>query len=209
MSKSDYPFEEYAPGQWWVGELSSISTVACPSKDAVRAVAVAISFTNEAFKEVARLQAENQKVSKACELWLKLLNEAIAERDTFKAEVERLKALPHGQILAESAGRYLLSSGAENFVGEVFTIEADDGTTKFEVVVTTQKVGAKSPGEVCNELQSELTKALELLEGVKGIVSKKEATMFGSAPEVMKELRVYLAHQSTPAKGATEDETTS
>lgn len=85
-----------------------------------------------------------------------VINGLTAEVARLTAELERLKNLPHGQILAESAARHLLNSGAQNFIGDVFTIEADDGETKFEIVVTTQKVGAKSPGEVCNELQTKL-----------------------------------------------------
>ncbi len=115
-----------------------------------------------------------------------------AERDALKAEVGRLKNLPHGQILAESAARHLLDSGAANFVGDVLSIDVDDGTTKFEIVVTTQKVGAKSPGEVCHELQSELTKARELLaEVIDGT---------GTSPGANKrygKIRAYLASVPT------------
>ena len=85
--------------------------------------------------------------------------DVVANLDAALAEVERLKNMDHRQILAESAAKYLLDSGAENFIGDVFTIEADDGLVKFEVIVTTQKVGAKSPGEVCKDLQQRLTVA--------------------------------------------------
>jgi len=86
-------------------------------------------------------------------------DEGLAREAELRGEIERLKGLPHGQILAEAAAKHLLDSGAENFVGEVFTIDADDGQTQFEIVVTTQRVGAKSPGEICNELQQRLAKA--------------------------------------------------
>ena len=91
----------------------------------------------------------------------RVVDQVTAERDAAISEVERLKNIDHRQILAESAAKYLLDSGAENFIGDVFTIEADDGQTKFEVIVTTQKVGAKSPGELCNELKQRLTAADE------------------------------------------------
>lgn len=99
------------------------------------------------------------------------LDRVTAERDAALTEVERLKNIDHRQILVESAAKYFLDSGAENFIGDVFTIEADDGKTKFEVIVTTQKVGAKSPGELCNELQQRLTAAdgrVDVLETRKG-----------------------------------------
>lgn len=85
--------------------------------------------------------------------------DVVAKLEAALAEVDRLKNIDHRQILAESAAKYLLDSGAENFIGDVFTIEADDGLAKFEVIVTTQKVGAKSPGEVCKDLQQRLTVA--------------------------------------------------
>ncbi len=85
--------------------------------------------------------------------------DVVAKLDAALAEVDRLKNIDHRQILAESAAKYLLDSGAENFIGDVFTIEADDGLVKFEVIVTTQKAGAKSPGEICKDLQQRLTVA--------------------------------------------------
>src|SRR6185436_20302358 len=96
------------------------------------------------------------------------LNLVTAERDAALAEVERLKNIDHRQILADSAAKYLLDSGAENLIGDVFAIEADDGQTKFEVIVTTQKVGAKSPGELCSELQQRLTAADERADVLDG-----------------------------------------
>ena len=86
-------------------------------------------------------------------------NEAERREAALREENNRLKNIDHRQILAESAAKYLLDSGAENFIGDVFTIEADDGVAKFEVIVTTQKVGAKSPGELCNDFQQRLTDA--------------------------------------------------
>jgi len=108
-------------------------------------------------------------------VWLKASaqrDEGLAREAELRGEIERLKGLPHGQILAEAAARHLLDTGAENFVGEVFTIDADDGQTQFEIVVTTQKVGAKSPGEVCNDLQQRLAEAHDLLTFVKKCLVK-------------------------------------
>lgn len=59
-----------------------------------------------------------------------------------REELARVKGLDHNQLLAESAAQHLIKRGAENYTGEVFTIQLDDSTTKFEVVVSTQKVGA-------------------------------------------------------------------
>lgn len=89
---------------------------------------------------------------------------ALAREAALRGENTRLRSMDHRQILAESAAKYLLDSGAENFIGDVFTIEADDGFTKFEVIVTTQKVGAKSPGELCNDLKHRATVAENLLQ---------------------------------------------
>ena len=94
----------------------------------------------------------------------------VAQLDAALAEIERLKNIDHRQILAESAAKYLLDSGAENFIGDVFTIEADDGLVKFEVIVTTQKVGAKSPGEVCKDLQQRLTVAERRENALEGLL---------------------------------------
>lgn len=52
-------------------------------------------------------------------------------------ELKQLREQPSA-LLAESAARQLIESGAVNFVGSVFTITADAGGEQFEVVVTTQ-----------------------------------------------------------------------
>ena len=109
------------------------------------------------------------------------LQRVTVERDAALVEVERIKNMDHRQILAESAAKYLLDSGAEYFIGDVFTIEADDGQTKFEVTVTTQKVGAKSPGELCNELQQRLTAADERADELEGLLRELLAGT-GSSP---------------------------
>lgn len=75
-----------------------------------------------------------------------------------EAEVTRLRSLDHAQILADSAARKLLAGGAENYVGDVFTITVDNGEA-FEIVVTTQRVGAKSPHELHAEASAKLEDA--------------------------------------------------
>ncbi|WP_274644245.1 hypothetical protein [Pseudomonas serbica] len=95
------------------------------------------------------------------------------EMAALRAELERIRGLNHFQILAEAAGRHLVDSGAENYVGHVFTISLDDGTAQFEVVVTTQKVGAKSPHDrlvACEQRNAELIEVLKgLPEGFKDL----------------------------------------
>lgn len=86
------------------------------------------------------------------------------EMSELRAELDRIRNLNHAQILAESVGRHLLNSGAENYTGEVFTIALDDGSDQFEVVVTTQKVNGKSPHDLLlasERRNAELTKLLK------------------------------------------------
>lgn len=82
-----------------------------------------------------------------------------------EAEVARLRSLDHAQILADSAARKLLAEGAENYVGDVFTITVDNGEA-FEIVVTTQRVGAKSPHELHAEANAKLEYATQLLRDI-------------------------------------------
>lgn len=86
---------------------------------------------------------------------LRLTPQAAGELERLHSEIDRLKGLDHNQILAESAARHLINSGAKNYTGEVFTITLDDGSEAFEVVVTTQRVGAKCPHELHSEAVTE------------------------------------------------------
>lgn len=62
----------------------------------------------------------------------------------------------YSQHMADMAAQKLIDAGATNYVGEVFTITVGE-EEKFEVLVTTQKVGAKTP-------MQRFTEAKELLE---------------------------------------------
>lgn len=86
--------------------------------------------------------------------------------DVLRAELEGFRTLNHNQILAEAVGRHLLNSGAKNYTGEVFTIALDDGAEQFEVVVITQKVGAKNPHELRIEAEQRTAKLVEVLKGL-------------------------------------------
>jgi hypothetical protein len=97
---------------------------------------------------------------------LDLLSAEQSEIAELRGELERIRSLNHNQILAEAAGRHLLNSGAKNYVGQVFTISLDDGTAQFEVVVTTQKVGAKSPDEMRVDAETRTAELLEVLKGL-------------------------------------------
>lgn len=61
--------------------------------------------------------------------------------------------------LAKAVAKEMIDKGAENFIGEVHTITLDDGGQQFELVVTAQKVGAKHPMDLCDEMREERDKA--------------------------------------------------
>lgn len=65
--------------------------------------------------------------------------------------------------LAEAAAKRFIESGAANYTGDVFTVTREDGQPAFEVLVTIQKAGAKSPQDRVTELVPLLRKAAKAL----------------------------------------------
>lgn len=87
----------------------------------------------------------------------------MAELVELRAELARIRSVNHNQILAEAAARHLVNSNSKNYVGEVFTIALDDGSAKFEVVVTTQKVDGQSPHDLLQASEKRNAELVELL----------------------------------------------
>ncbi|WP_338924648.1 hypothetical protein V0M98_34075 (plasmid) [Pseudomonas silesiensis] len=87
----------------------------------------------------------------------------MAELVELRAELARIRSVNHNQILAEAAARHLVNSNSKNYVGEVFTIALDDGSAKFEVVVTTQKVDGQSPHDFLQASEKRNAELVELL----------------------------------------------
>lgn len=71
-----------------------------------------------------------------------------------------------GQPLAKQAAALLISQDATNYVGDVFAIELEDSDARFEVLVSTQKVGGITPHERAASLQAEADALKELLKEV-------------------------------------------
>jgi hypothetical protein len=92
----NYKFSEYALGQWWLNDLATISSLEVPSKAAVRAAGVAINFANAAFREVAALRAELEKVKED-------RRQEILVKDALAKQLEDYKALSWRQ--QQSTGR--------------------------------------------------------------------------------------------------------
>lgn len=70
------------------------------------------------------------------------------------------------QKLAEEVAGAAVAVGFKNYLGESYTINVDDKNESFEVMITVQRVGAKTVQEVNSELQGQLTAALDVLKRV-------------------------------------------
>lgn len=86
-----------------------------------------------------------------------------AEITALKEELNRYKSLNHFELLAEAAGKYLVQHDIKNYFGHVFGLKLDASGEHLEVVVTTRKVGAKSPHDMHEEAEAECRRLRILL----------------------------------------------
>lgn len=87
-----------------------------------------------------------------------------AEITALKEELNRYKSLNPSELLAEAAGHYLVQHDIKNYFGHVFDMTLDASGEQLEVVVTTRRVGAKSPQDMHEEAEAECRRLKSLLE---------------------------------------------
>lgn len=61
----------------------------------------------------------------------------------------------YSEVLAEAAACYLLKEAPENYAGKVFTISLKDNEPAFEIVVTTQRIGASTAHDLREKAEAE------------------------------------------------------
>lgn len=83
--------------------------------------------------------------------------------------------LKYPQILANAVGEYFRDKGFINYEGEIYTLIADDTEQQFEIVVTTQLVGAKTPHDLREEAVAKLEYATQLLRDIEARLQAGDA----------------------------------
>lgn len=71
--------------------------------------------------------------------------------------------IQYPKLIADAVAQHFVDSGATNYTGDVYTVTVDATEQQFEIVVTTQLVGAKSPHDIAVEKAERLAKAEALL----------------------------------------------
>lgn len=82
--------------------------------------------------------------------------------------------LDHPEVLAKAVAQYFHDKEITNYIGEVYSVTVGEGSEKFEIVVTTQRVDAKSPHDLRLEAEA---KVEELKQLCRDVVNSPDAVM--------------------------------
>lgn len=111
MDTDKYPFEEYAPDQWWLHELRSTGEF---TDDLKRAIGVAVNFSDTAFRKVAGLQAEIERLKSLLGTYAEFVESAPVESGVCCCGGDMAQA-DHGDHSAVDQWGYSLSKWREEF----------------------------------------------------------------------------------------------
>jgi hypothetical protein len=85
--------------------------------------------------------------------------------------------LDYNELLAEAAACYLLREAPVTYSGKVFTISMKDGEQAFEIVVTTQRIGAETAHELREKAESERDHAIAESERLQSLLGARNALL--------------------------------
>ncbi|MFF7108143.1 hypothetical protein [Pseudomonas sichuanensis] len=85
--------------------------------------------------------------------------------------------LDYNKTLAEVAAYYLLTEAPVNYVGKVFTISLKDDEQSFEIVVTTQRIGAKTAHELRENAENERDAAIAESERLSDLLAERNSLL--------------------------------
>lgn len=108
--------------------------------------------------------------------------------------------LKHPQILANAVGKYFRDVGFVNYAGEVYTLIVDDTDQQFEIVVTTQLVGAKTPHDLHVEANAKLERATQLLRDIEARLQSGDTDFPSLGYEIECRMQDLLHGQPEPTK---------